>query len=210
MSIKAVFFDYGMVLTEGQDMAVHAEMLRRTGLACEDFERYYWADRHAYDLGLTTGLEYWRAIVRAARLDLGEEAIAELSRLDGRMWSTANPAMVAWQKALKSHGLMTAVLSNMGDEIHRSVASAHPWLANFDMLVWSYQLKIAKPDPAFYLYALERLGIQPAEAIFIDDKQENVAAACVLGLEAALFTDVARLREELSRKDLENQIPLPL
>jgi putative hydrolase of the HAD superfamily len=208
--LKAVLFDYGMVLTEGQDMAVHAEMLRLAGLPFEEFERYYWADRHGYDLGLTTGLEYWRNIVSAARLDLSAAAVAELSRLDGRMWSTANPVMVDWQKALKAQGITTAVLSNMGDEIHRSVAAAHPWLANFDLLVWSYQLRIAKPDPAFYRYALDKLQLRPEEALFLDDRQENIDAAQALGIHAFLFTNAPALGEALRADEFTSNIPLPL
>jgi len=39
--------------------------------------------------------------------------VAELNLWDARMWTTENPAMLAWQQRLKERGLLTAILSNM-------------------------------------------------------------------------------------------------
>ena len=56
------------------------------------------------------------------------------------------------------------------------------------MLVWSYQLGIAKPDPAIYRHVLKELGTQPEETLFIDDKPVNVEAALALGMKGILFS----------------------
>ncbi len=47
-----------------------------------------------------------------------------------------------------------------------------------------------KPDPAIYLYMLEESGFQPADAIFVDDRLRNVAAAAALGIKPILFNPV--------------------
>ena len=62
--LRAVVFDYGMVLTGPPDPEAHAAMLRLTGLPLEQFERLYWADRPAYDTGDLTGLAFWQKLVR--------------------------------------------------------------------------------------------------------------------------------------------------
>ena len=49
MALRAVVFDYGMVLTGLPDPAAHAAMVRITGLSVERFESFYWADRLGYD-----------------------------------------------------------------------------------------------------------------------------------------------------------------
>jgi len=77
------------------------------------------------------------------------------------------------------------------------------------VLVWSYQLGIAKPDPAIYRYALEKLGTQPAETLFVDDKAENVDAAVALGMEGIVFSDVEKLRLDLVESGLSRELPLP-
>jgi len=137
-----------MVLTGAPVAEAHDAMLRITGLPHDRFEALYWADRHAYDEGKLTGLEFWRKIVRDASLNLDPKAIDDLNSWDARMWTTQNPVMLAWQQNLKQHGLLTAILSNMGDSVLENMQREFDWLSNFDVLLWSFQLKMAKPDPA--------------------------------------------------------------
>jgi putative hydrolase of the HAD superfamily len=198
-----------MVLTGQPSVEAHDAMLRITGLPHDQFESIYWADRHAYDEGKLTGLQFWQNIVRDAKLKLDARAIDELNLWDARMWTTQNPAMLAWQQQLKQHGLRTAILSNMGDTVLANIEREFDWLPRFDVLIWSYQHKMAKPDPAIYTLTLERLGTRPEETLFIDDKQPNIDAARALGLVGVLFTTVERLREQLIDRGFEKELPLP-
>jgi putative hydrolase of the HAD superfamily len=209
LALRAVVFDYGMVLTGPPDPAAHAAMVRITGLSPERLDALYWADRHAYDLGSLTGQAFWQKLVRDAGLSLSKSAIAELIRLDARMWITENAGMLNWQLALKQRGLLTAIVSNMGDTVHEAMERELGWLSRFDVLVWSYQLRIAKPDPAIYRYALEKLGTQPAETLFIDDRPFNIDAAIALGMKGAVFSSVDRLRIDLRALGLDAELPMP-
>jgi putative hydrolase of the HAD superfamily len=209
LALRAVIFDYGMVLTGPPDSDAHNEMIRITGLTPELFENLYWADRHAYDEGKLSGVAFWQKFLRDAELDLGPEAFAELNLQDARMWTTQNPVMVAWQARLRQHGLRTAILSNMGDSVLESIKREFQWIENFDVLVWSYQLRLAKPDPEIYLYALQRLGTRPDETLFLDDKEINIEAAHDLGIRAIQFSTVERLRHDLINAGLDRELPLP-
>jgi putative hydrolase of the HAD superfamily len=209
LGLRAVIFDYGMVLTGPPDPKAHAALLRITGLPLARFESLYWADRHAYDEGKLTGATFWQKLLHDAQLDLGPNAVHELNQLDARMWTTQNPAMVAWQLRLKQHGIRTAILSNMGDSVLESIQREFNWLEQFDALVWSYQLRIAKPDPQIYLHTLEKLGTRPEETLFLDDKKVNVDAAIALGMKSLEFSTVERLRAELIATGLDSELPLP-
>jgi putative hydrolase of the HAD superfamily len=209
LGLRAVIFDYGMVLTGMPDTEAHDAMVRITGLSVDRFENFYWADRHAYDEGKLTGVAFWQKFARDAGLSLSAEEIDELNRQDARMWTTSNPAMLAWQRDLKAAGIRTAILSNMGDSVLDNIKREFRWIDDFDVLVWSYQLHIAKPDPAIYRHALEQLGTQAQETLFIDDKRVNVEAAQALGMKALEFTTVARLRTDLSAAGFHLQLPLP-
>ena len=79
MALRAVIFDYGMVLTGPQDPEAHAALMRITGLPLDRFEELYWADRHAYDEGKLTGIAFWRKFVRQAGLPENQEMVAELN-----------------------------------------------------------------------------------------------------------------------------------
>ena len=209
MALRAVIFDYGMVLTGPQDPESHAALLRITGLPLDRFETLYWADRHAYDEGKLTGLAFWQKFAREAGLHLSPATIDELNHLDARMWTTQNPAMVAWQQQIKQHGLLTAILSNMGDNVLANLQREFLWIHNFDVLIWSFQHLMAKPDPAIYHLVLEKLHVRPEESLFLDDKLINVQAAQALGMHAIQFSTVAHLRSELIALGYEDLLPLP-
>ena len=209
MSLRAVIFDYGMVLTGQPNTDAHDAMLRITGLPHDQFEAIYWADRHAYDEGKLTGLRFWQNFVRDVKLDLDAAAIDELNDWDARMWTTQNPAMLAWQQQLKQRGIRTAILSNMGDAVLANMEREFDWLPSFDVLIWSYQHKMAKPDPAIYRLTLDQLATRPQETLFIDDRQVNIDAARALGIVSILFSTIEKLREDLIATGLNKDLPLP-
>ena len=209
MALRAVVFDYGMVLTGEPNGAARAELLRITGLSRDRFELLYWTDRHAYDEGKLTGLAFWEKLLKDGGLNLKEGAAEELNQWDARMWTTENPVMLGWQLGLKRQGILTAILSNMGDNVHASIEREFDWLPRFDALVWSYQLRVAKPDPAIYLHVLKELGTRPEETLFLDDKLVNIEAAQALGIKGIVFSTVEKLRQDLVAEGLDKELPLP-
>ena len=207
MALRAVVFDYGIVLTGPPDATAWANMLRITGLPEERFHSLYWIDRPALDEGKLTGLGFWQKLLREAELPL--DHAEELNRWDARLWTVENPIMVAWQLKLKQRGLLTAILSNIGADVLASVERTFDWIHHFDVLVWSYQLGIVKPDPEIYRHTLRELGTNPEETLFIDDRRPNVEAARALGIQALEYSSVEQLREELIAAGLDQALPLP-
>ena len=199
-----------MVLTGARDEEALAALHRLTSLSPERFEERYWVNRHAYDEGKLTGLAFWERFVREAGVVGGSaDLIEELNHWDARMWTTENPEMLAWQLRLKERGIRTAILSNMGDNVLANMQRTFDWLPRFDVLVWSYQLRMAKPEPAIYLHVLKELDVRPEEALFLDDKLVNVEAARALGMRALEFSTVEKLRRDLVAAGLDSELPLP-
>lgn len=209
MALRAVVFDYGMVLSSSPDPAAYATLLRLTGLTAADFETLYWRDRHAYDEGKLTGLEFWHKLNRDAALGLSGAKIDELNHWDGLMWTTQNDAMLAWAERLKARGILTAILSNMGDNVLASIERTFTWPARFDVCVWSFQHLMAKPEPAIYRLTLDKLGTLPEETLFLDDRLVNIEAAAALGIRAIHFSAVENLRAQLIADRLDAELPLP-
>jgi putative hydrolase of the HAD superfamily len=207
LALRAVVFDYGIVLTGPPDPEAWANLLRISGLSHERFEPLYWANRHSLDEGKLTGITFWQKFLLETGLPLNHAE--DLSRWDGRLWTVENPAMLAWQLQLKERGLRTAILSNISDNVLESVEREFDWIHRFDVLVWSYQVGLAKPDPAIYRHTLNELGTRPEETLFIDDKRENVEAARALGMQALQYSSVERLRADLIAAGLDAELPLP-
>lgn len=210
LALRAVVFDYGRVLTGPPDPVARAALLRITGLPGDRFDSLYWAHRNAYDKGELTGLDFWRGLAAGAGLVLPASAIEELNQWDARMWTLADPVMLHWQLTLKQHGLLTAIVSNMGDSVLERMEREFDWLPRFDLLVWSFRIRMAKPEPAIYRYALEKLGTRPEETLFLDDKPANVEAASALGIKALVFATVEKLRSDLLALNLDSELPLPI
>ncbi|MGC2637421.1 MAG: HAD family phosphatase [Acidobacteriaceae bacterium] len=208
--MKAIIFDYGEVLCHRNDPAWH-DMLALTALDIPTFESIYWRDRHQYDLGHFDGPGFWQRFGKHAGRTFTPDETRALIDADVRMWTETDPVMLAWVAALQKAGLRTAILSNMVPEVlHALRAEARfSWLRGFTHLTWSCELHIAKPDPAIYLHTCECLGVAPSEALFLDDKPENIAAAEALGLAAILFRNPDQLRVELARRNLLQDDPQP-
>jgi putative hydrolase of the HAD superfamily len=209
LALHAVVFDYGIVLTGAPDPEAWANLLRITGMPQERFEPLYWADRRAYDEGHLSGVGFWQRFLLSAGMPANWAMAEELNRWDVRLWTMENPAMVAWQLQIKERGLKTAILSNMGDSVLESVEREFDWIHRFDVLVWSCQFGVVKPDPAIFRHTLDELGSRPEEMLFIDDRRENVEAARALGIQAIQYSTVERLREELIAAGLDAELPLP-
>jgi putative hydrolase of the HAD superfamily len=198
-----------MVLSGAQDPEALAALLRITGLTLDRFESLYWVDRPDYDEGKITGIAFWQKFIRDAALHLPPGIETELDYWDARLWTTQNPAMLAWQQQLKQHGLLTAILSNMGESVLENMKREFDWLPRFDVLVWSFQLRMVKPDPAIYHHLLKELGTQPEETLFLDDRLVNVEAARALGIKAIEFSTIEKLRTDLIAAGLDRVLPLP-
>jgi len=205
MPIRAVIFDYGMVLSNPAVPSAHERLVAASGLSAEVLDRHYWANRHSYDLGMT-GRAFWNKVAADAGTTFSSAQIVNLIESDVLMWTSVNDEMLAWVTALQNAGLRTAIISNMVWEILEYMSQRFGWLDRFDHNTWSCALGIAKPDPAIYLQTCDALEIPAAESLFIDDKPENIVAARQLGMQAIQFSTVERLREEVEALGLP-QVP---
>ena len=76
------------------------------------------------------------------------------------------------------------------------------FFTRFRDIVVSGEVKLLKPDPAIYFLALDRFGLKPSEALFIDDRAINVEGARAVGMRAHLFTSAEDLRNRLQAEGL--------
>ena len=207
MALQALIFDYGMVLSMAQEPEALAALRAITRLNESDFEQHYWRHRHSYDLGHLNGTMFWQQIADDAGLSLSSSEIERLIENDILMWSTLNETMLRWVHSVQDAGFRTAILSNMGEELMQYMRQEFGWLGRFDHHTWSCELRIAKPDPAIYTYTCEKLGVAPADALFLDDKPENIAAAESVGMQAIRFTTAEALQQELRQRGLLGVLP---
>jgi len=164
--------------------------------------------RQAYDRGAVDAREYWRLIGAEGGRVYDRATLESLMAEDAACWSIPNTAMVTWLAALKDARMRVALLSNTPREQWSRLQATLTWLPLCDPVVLSYELGVAKPDRAIYLHCLERLGLPANQTLFIDDRDDNVAAAVELGIHAVHFTTTGGLRDELARR-FGKSLPYP-
>lgn len=194
-----VMFDYGGVISHPpapQDLAL---LGRAAGVSVPEFTGAYWEWRRAYDLAELDASSYWRQVGRSLGRRFSAAEVAELIRLDNASWLRLRAGTVALIEDLAAAGRPLALLSNAPGELAEAI-SALPITAHFRHLIFSCQLKFAKPDAECYKRALATLGASADDVIFIDDRAPNVAAAAALGLRPVHFTSPAGARAALSRR----------
>jgi len=120
------------------------------------------------------------------------------------IWSShfsEEPGMEPVLRALASR-YRTVFFSNTNAAHWAHVTAHYPALAHGHHAYLSHELGLTKPDPAAFQRVLALEGCAPADAIFIDDRTENVAAAVALGIDGIVFTDAVRFRSALAERGI--------
>ncbi|MGH9615451.1 MAG: HAD family hydrolase, partial [Acidobacteriaceae bacterium] len=111
MPLRAVIFDYGLVLSGPPEPGARARLLEISGLAPEVFDAHYWKHRLDYDQGTLNGRTYWPAIARDAGISFSPRQVNELIEQDVLLWATVDPVMMEWARRVQASGMKTAILS---------------------------------------------------------------------------------------------------
>jgi putative hydrolase of the HAD superfamily len=181
---KAIIFDYGNVLSQSQPRSDVERMAAVLDLATDRFQERYWQFRLAYDEAALEPAAYWSAVAERA---VSESQLEDLFQIDGASWSHPAPEVPEWAGRLHQAGFQTALLSNMPAPV-RDYTQTCAWLPPLDHRTFSCDLRISKPSPGIYQHALDGLGVAPDQALFLDDRPENVRGAEAMGIHAVLFT----------------------
>jgi 2-haloacid dehalogenase len=105
---------------------------------------------------------------------------------------------VALLKTFKDHNKYRLIgLTNWSHETFPVALERFAFLSWFEGIVVSGTEKMKKPDANIYTLTLDRYKIIPENAVFIDDKLENVHAAAQLGMHGIQFTSAAKLKRDL-------------
>ena len=195
--IRAVIMDYGEVLCllpSPQDINRIATIFRMNP---QSFLPIYMQSRAPYDRGDVSPAKYWDNFAAQAGVNIDAHALEDIRRLDIDMWCRHNESMIRWVEQIHSAGYRTAILSNMHLDLASHLRNNFPWLGHFDHHIFSAEARSVKPEPAIYQRTIKALGVKPAEALFIDDREENLHQARVAGIRTVRFQSIPQLREDL-------------
>ncbi len=112
------------------------------------------------------------------------------------------PGSLELVQRLAARGVPLFAITNFGAEFWAGFRPTQPIFDLFQDIVVSGDERLAKPDPAIFHLAIARFGIDPAAALFVDDRADNVASARGCGMAGHVFADAPGLAVELGQRGL--------
>lgn len=206
---RAVIFDYGNVLdipTDWETWRIHRDAFgARFGMTGDDMGvRIYQSEAWAMvKVGVISFQVYLEQV-------FGPLGVTDPQTQEALFWEyhqdrlTIHPIMLKILHQLKESGrYKLSILSNAWQQ------NMAEWLAQerglggiFDDVVSSAEVGIAKPDREIYHLALQRLGLRPGEAIFIDDLSRNTVEAEAIGLPCIVCESPEQVQNELQARGI--------
>ncbi len=190
--IKAIIFDYGGVLSvEASLLGFGSHYAKKLGADPAEFKELIFDNWFKARVNEISSKEFWENLASFLKTD------AETLRKDFVAFFGFNQEVLQLAKELKKN-YKVALLSNQIEDWLNQVIEEHGLRQVFDVIVTSYDSRLAKPDIAIFKETVEKLGVKPEECVYIDDMEKNISPAKALGMKAILFKDIKQLKRELN------------
>jgi epoxide hydrolase-like predicted phosphatase len=197
MPIKAVVWDIGGVIMRTEDQAPRAELAAELGVTREYLNELVFGGEQGTrtQVGEISQQELWDYVRSELNLAPGEYPDLRERFFGGDVLDTE---LVDFIRSLKPR-YKIGIISNAWREIEDSLME---WGIDdaFEVVVGSGDVGIMKPDPRIFQIALERLAVEPFEAVFVDDFIQNIHGAQALGIAAIHFQGREQVIRELEQR----------
>lgn len=198
--IKALFFDFGGVLLQHADGVDHKALEAKHDLPERTlFDCVYRESRYMdHQVGSCTQAEWHQSVLAALEKRFERVRAEEIWSAFEQAERPLNPDMMALMKRLRANGYKVGIISNTTPGMAARLAERYPdFSALFDDIIGSGDIEMAKPDPAIWKYAMQRMGVQPEESTFADDVRPYAAAASELGMHGFHFQGYEKFVDDL-------------
>jgi epoxide hydrolase-like predicted phosphatase len=195
-NIKAIIFDFGGVLMRTDDPEPRERIAEQLGLSTRELEAIVFEseDSQRAEVGAITSEERWKRVM--SKLGLSAPDAWQTFPSQFFAGEVLDMELVEYVRHLhETH--KTALLSNASDSLDHYVRNTLELDDAFDVIIISALVGVSKPDPAIYRLALDRLQVAAHEAIFVDDRWENVEAAATVGIHAIQFSTSEALMAQI-------------
>lgn len=185
MPIRAVIFDIGGVLEYTPPTGWQDSWARRLGLEAAELTRRVGPVWQPGATGGSTVADLERRTAEVLNLS-PDDLRALMADLWAEYLGTLNTELAVYFSGLRPR-YRTGILSNSFTGAREKERAAYGFEDICDVVVYSHEEGMAKPDPRFYRVVCERLGVPPQEAVFLDDTQMCVQGARAVGMTAIRF-----------------------
>jgi epoxide hydrolase-like predicted phosphatase len=195
--IKAVIFDMGGVILRTMDRTTRTALAARLNMSCDDLEMFVFGNETAAQATVGTIPEetHWQAV--GAHFGLDEKQMVQF-QMEFWQGDAIDKELRNFIDSLrpKQH---TALLSNAFGNARSMLNHSFPGtLEVFDTIIFSAEVGLAKPDARIYHLVLDKVQVEPAEAIFVDDVRTNIEAANAVGIHGIRFQNTQQAMKDVT------------
>jgi glucose-1-phosphatase len=195
LDIQAVIWDLGGVLLRTENTAPRRALAEKFGMTLEAIEDLVFSGQSGdrAQRGEISVEQHWDNV--RARLGLGP---AEMQAFREQFWGgdRLDSDLVDDIRQLKQT-YKTGLLSNAFSDLRAVVTDVWNFADAFDEMIISAEVGLVKPDARIYRLALDRLGVTPETAVFIDDYYANIEGARAVKMHAIHFRNPEQARHHL-------------
>jgi epoxide hydrolase-like predicted phosphatase len=197
MKIQAIIFDLGGVLLRTTDLTPREKLASRLGLNRFELEDFIFGGESGDQAqrGEISVQQHWTNL--AAQIQTTDKEIRSLleeffskDEIDGSLLDYVR----SLHKSYK-----TGLLSNAFDDLRQIITERWHFEDAFDDIVISAEVGMVKPDSRIFQMAVDQLGVQPGQAVFVDDMLRNIEGAIRVGMLGIHFKNSQQVRLDLEQ-----------
>ncbi len=195
MTIKAIIWDLGGVIVRTEDTTSRETLAAEMGVSRYELETSVFGGEvgHQAQRGEISSESLWE--YNRERFGLAKSELLDFRR---RFFGddVVDYELVEYIRSLKQK-FTTALLSNAFADLRNLVTERWKFGDAFHSITISAEEGVMKPDAKIYQIAIERAGVEPDEAVFIDDFAHNIDGAEAVGMQGILFKKPDQAKAEL-------------
>jgi putative hydrolase of the HAD superfamily len=194
--IRAIYWDIGgVLLTNGWDHEERARVLAQFSIPREEYESRHEEANDRWEKGELTDEEFLKETVFFKARSFTPADFIEAVRAQSKWLPGGAKDVIAALR--RRNAVKMAMLNNESGPLNDYRIATFGLAEYFDGFFCSAYVGMRKPDPRMFRAGTEMLHLKPEECAFIDDRENNCAAASQVGMRAIQYRSEEVLREAL-------------
>ena len=190
--IKTVYFDWGGVVATDPGDEFLDQILTDIGASRAQIDEIYHSSMRQFMSGEISEQQYWQALRDRYNFVIEETISQRFFELGGL---NANKDIMKLISEVKEKGFKVGLLTNVIEPSYNALKQMGRYEV-FDSVTASCIVGSNKPDKTIYDIALKSLDTEASEALFIDDKERNLAPARIMGMTTILAKNPEQIIED--------------
>ena len=196
MSIKAVFFDLGGVIVRTEFQAPRQLLADRLGMEYEDLNKIVFDSESGLkaSIGEISSEDHWVSVIKRLKCPASELVAIRAEFFAGDI---VDRTLVDYIRSLRGK-YKTGLISNAWGDL-RDFIVREKFDDAFDKMIISAEVGAMKPEAKIFQIALKQFGVNPNEAVFIDDFLINIEGCEKVGMKGIHFKDPESALKQLKK-----------